>query len=122
MFSQQNPSRFYKIKIKGDSGKLVFTENVKKSFATWVYLKAIKKVKWSKTTIDEELEKEYVVTEAEKLKPLEKLYESYVEEVRRNLKKKNISLAYYTLDKISFKVKDKTYLEVVSELTVEVVK
>lgn len=121
LFSTQNDSRYYKIKIKGTSGVLVFTELVKRSLVTDLLIKNLKK-----SRVDSNLEKglDYdvvrVVTDKKQLSFFQGMFKGYVDNVRQNLLKKKISIVNYELIKITISPHDSNSLTVESEVNVEV--
>lgn len=120
IFSTQNNTRTYHVKIKGTTGVLTFTELVKKSFVMNLFVKQLKKGGV------EELEKEvdynatYEVTSPSKLKFFQSFYKDYVDQVRKKLLKKNISIVNYDLRKILIVPYDEKSLKIDSELFIEV--
>lgn len=121
LFSTQNDSRYYKIKIKGTSGVLIFTELVKRSLVTDLLIKNLKK-----SRVDSNLQKglDYdvvrVVTDKKQLSFFQGMFKGYVDNVRQSLLKKKISIVNYELIKITISPHDSNSLTVESEVNVEV--
>jgi len=121
LFSPQNDTRFYKLKIKGTTGTIVFSELVKRSFVTDLLIKNLKKskvdIKLAKNFNYEEIR---IVTEPKQLSLFEPMFKSYVDNVRYNVNKKNISIVNYKLVKITISPRDLTSLSIESEVKIEV--
>jgi len=121
LFSPQNNTRFYKLKIKGSTGVIIFSELVKRSFVTDLLIKNLKKSK-----VDINLEKDFdydairVVTDSKQLSLFQPMFKSYVDNVRYSISKKNISIVNYKLVKITISPRDSTSLNVESEVEIDV--
>lgn len=121
LFSPQNNTRFYKLKIKGTNGTIIFSELVKRSFVTELLVKNLKK---SRMDVDLEKQLDYeevrVVTDSKQLSLFEPMFKSYVDNVRHNVSKKNISIVNYKLVKITIFPHDSASLSIESEVDIEV--
>ena len=121
LFSSQNNTRYYKLKIKGTEGVITFSELVKRSFVTDILIKNLKKGK-----VDADKFKDFdvnavrVVTDRKQLSFFQPMFKSYVDNVRQNILKKNISLVNYKLVKITISPHDSKSLSVESEVNIEV--
>ena len=121
LFSPQNNTRFYKLKIKGNTGVIIFSELVKRTYITDLLIKNLKKSK-----VDINLAKELdfeavrVVTDPKQLSLFQPMFKSYVDNVRHNVNKKNISIVNYNLTKITISPRDSVSLSIESEVDIEV--
>lgn len=124
LFSLQNNSRYYKVKIKGSKGTITFEEVVRRSFVTELLVKNMRRSNMGEGAIKAKInyEETRVIEDVKQLAFFEPMFRGYVDEVRRSLMKKNISIANYSLHKITIAPHDSATLSVVSEVAIEVVK
>jgi len=89
LFSPQNNTRFYKLKIKGNTGVIIFSELVKRSFVTDLLIKNLQKSK-ADINLTKELNFEAVrvVTDSKQLSLFQPMFKSYVDNVRHNVNRK----------------------------------
>ena len=121
LFSSKNNTRYYKVKIKGISGTITFSELVKRSFVTDLLIKNLQSSKMDTRLINKiDYDEKRVITEEKQLKFFQPMFKAYVDEVRQNLYKKNISIVNYYLKKIIISPYDEKALKVESEVKIEV--
>lgn len=121
MFSVENNTRHYKVSIKGSQGTLTFTELVKRSFVTEILIKNLRKAGIEESMHQEiDMDRTWIVDEPKRLIFFQKMYSDYINQVRKKLLKKNISIVNYQLRKITIKPFDEKALQVESELYIEV--
>lgn len=120
LFSLKNSTRFYKVKIKGSSGTIVFSEMVKRSFVTELLLKNLKQERLNGERVRKISDEVHVVEDKKQLSFFQPMFKGYVDEVRQSLGKKNISIVNYFLRKVIISPNDEKSLNVESEVEVEV--